>query len=227
MRQDNLTIRGLDSRNVWDYENAFYWFSHTTRLNKMLAHYELYKSIIGLPGDIFELGVYKATSLIRLATFRNTLENDFSRKLVAFDAFGKFPITNLSLKADLNFIEDFERAGGDGLALNEVEDIFQAKGFNNYFLNEGNVFDTLPAYLEKHPATRICFLHLDMDVREPTAFALELLYDFVVPNGIIVFDDYTAVAGETDAVDAFLAKRKIKIEKTNFYYIPAFVRKPA
>jgi hypothetical protein len=97
-------IRGLSDGNVWDYENGFYWFSSPTRLNKMLAHYELYKSIVGLPGDIFELGVYKAASLIRLATFRNLLENDFSRKIVGFDAFGKFPKDQLSQQHDLTFI---------------------------------------------------------------------------------------------------------------------------
>jgi hypothetical protein len=32
----------------------------------------------------------------------------------------------------------------------------------------------------------------------------------VVPNGIIVFDDYNSVAGETDAVDAFVAKKQLR-----------------
>ena len=93
-------------------------------------------------------------------------------------------------------------------------------------LNEGNVFDTLPRYIEKNPATRIAFLHLDMDVREPTAYALEMLYDRVVPNGLIVLDDYNAVAGATDATDEFLSKRRLKIEKMNHYPAPSFIRKP-
>jgi hypothetical protein len=221
-----FTFRDLNSDNIWDHENAFYWFSHPTRLNKLLAHYELYKSIVALPGDVFELGVYKAVSLIRLATFRNLLENDFSRKVVGFDAFGKFPTANLTLNVDFEFIEDFEKKGGDGLSRDEVAQVFAKKGFQNIDLNAGNVFDTLPKYLEQHPATRIAYLHLDMDVKEPTTYALDLLYDRVVPGGLIVFDDYNAVAGETDAVDEFLSKRKLRIEKTTYYYIPSFVRKP-
>ena len=192
----------------------------------MLAHYDLYKSITNLPGDIFELGVYKAASLIRLATFRNLLENDFSRKLVGFDAFGKFPTKLLSLKLDMDFIQNFENEGGDGLDRGQVEQIFGKKGFQNFILNEGNVFDTLPAYLSANPATRIAFLHLDMDVREPTTYALDMLYERVVPNGLIVFDDYNSVAGETDAVDEFLAKYRLKIEKSNHYFIPCYTRKP-
>ncbi|QCB46805.1 TylF/MycF/NovP-related O-methyltransferase [Hydrogenophaga sp. PAMC20947] len=225
-KQDSPAIRGLLKSNVWDHENAFYWFSHPTRINKMLAHYELYKSIVDLPGDIFELGIYKAASLIRLATFRNLLENDFSRKIVGFDAFGKFPVDNITLKIDLDFIEAFESTGGEGLSLQEVKNIFKDKNFQNVLLNEGNVFETLPEFLENYPATRIALLHLDMDVKEPTFFALELLYERVVPGGLIVLDDYNSVAGATDAVDEFLKKHHLKIEKTSHYYVPSFIRKP-
>lgn len=222
-----LSIRGRSSTDAWDFENGFYWFSHPTRLNKALAHYELYKTIVGLPGDVFELGVYKAASLVRLATFRNVLENDFARKIVGFDAFGKFPMENLSLETDMEFVDRFEKAGGDGLSREEVAAIFSRKGFENVELVEGNVFATLGAYLETQPATRIAMLHLDMDVKEPTTHALDLLYDRVVPNGLIVLDDYGAVAGESDAVDEFVARHKLSIQKTTHYSVPAFIRKPA
>ena len=182
-------IRGLKQEDVWDYENGFYWFSPKTRLNKMLAHYELYKSIVGLPGHIFELGVYKGASLVRLATYRDALENDFSRKIVGFDAFGPFPKEGLQVKDDLDFISRFETTGGHGLLDDEVASILNLKGFDNFELIKGNIFDTLPIYLEKHPETRLAFLHLDMDVKEPTDFALEHLYERVVPGGLIVFDD--------------------------------------
>ena len=224
--QASPTIRGLSRDNVWDHENAFYWFSHPTRINKMLAHYELYRSIVDLPGDLFELGVYKAASLVRLATFRSLLENDYSRKIVGFDAFGKFPVNNVKLKVDLDFIENFEKMGGEGLSRQEVESIFEGKKFQNVDLIEGNIFETLPLFLERNPATRLAFLHLDMDVKEPTLFALDLLYKRVVPGGLVVLDDYNAVAGATDAVDDFLKRHRLKIEKTSHYYVPSFIRKP-
>jgi hypothetical protein len=100
------------------------------------------------------------------------------------------------------------------------------KKFDNILLVEGNVFDTLPEFLNVYPATRIAFLHLGMDVKEPTTYALEALYDRIVPNGIIVLDDYNAVAGETDAVDEFISKKNLAIQKTNHYYVPAFIKKP-
>ena len=220
-------IKGLSSQNVWDYENAFYWFSDPARINKLLSHFELYKQIIGLPGEVLEFGVYKAASIVRLATFRNLLENDLSRKIIGFDAFGKFPVANLTLESDFEFIERFEEDGGNGISITEANEIIAKKGFRNVSFVAGNIFDSLPNYLNSNPATRIAFLHLDLDVKEPTEFVLESLYDRVVPNGIIVFDDYGTVVGETDAVDQFLSKKKLKIEKSSHYKIPAFARKPS
>ena len=220
-----LVFRGMSAKDIWDFENAFYWFSHPSRINKLLAHYELYKSIAGLPGDIFELGVFKAASLIRLAGFRNLLENDYSRKIVGFDAFGKFPTDNLSMKTDLDFVNQFEELGGEGLSVTEVEQILKHKSFNNVLLNKGNVFDTLPRFLEQYPATRLALLHLDMDVKEPTSFALELLYDRVVPGGLIIVDDYNAVEGATQAIDDFIGKCGVQVEKLPHYAYPSFIRK--
>ena len=179
-----------------------------------------------MPGHIFELGVYKGASLVRFATFRDALENDFSRKIIGFDAFGEFPTNQLKAKDDLDFVEDFENEGGEGLNREEVEKILFQKGFENFELVKGNVFDTLPRYLEDNPEIRIAMLHLDMDVKEPTDFALDLLYERVVPGGIIIFDDYTAVAGETISVDEFLRKHHLKLEKLPFYSVPSYVRKP-
>jgi len=220
------SIKGLNRKDIWDYENGFYWFSEKSRLNKMLAQYELYKSIVGIPGHIFELGVLKGASLIRFATFRDALENDLSRKVVGFDAFGEFPTDKLKTKDDLNFIEEFKMEEGNGLNKEELTDILVAKGFENFNLIKGNVFDTIPKYLKDNPETRIALLNLDMDVKEPTDFALELLYDRVVPGGIIIFDDYNAVAGETISLDEFTKQHHLKLEKLPFYNVPTFIRKP-
>jgi hypothetical protein len=221
-----LTINNISSENCWTYENAFYWFSHPCRINKFLAHYELYKTICDLPGDVLELGVYKGASLIRFATYRNLLENDFSRKIVGFDIFGAFPRVNLSSESDLEFIDKFEKAAGDGLHIEDLLKVFERKGFENMQLVKGNVFETIPVFLRANPATRIAFLHLDMDVKEPTEFALDLLYDRVVPNGLIVIDDYNSVSGATDAVDSFCKKRQLEIKKLNNYSVPSFIKKP-
>ena len=52
-----------------------------------------------------------------------------------------------------------------------------------------------------------------MDVKKLTDFVLKQLYERVVPGGLIVFDDYNAVVGETISVDEFLFKKRLKLEK--------------
>ena len=221
-----FVINGLDADRSWDWENGYHWFSHPSRMMKFLAHYELYRMIVDLPGEVVELGVFKGASLVRWATFRQALETEDSRRIVGFDAFGKFPTGGLELAADLEFVVSFEDEAGDGLSEAEVAAIFRLKSMRNVHTVAGNVFDTLPTYLERNPATRIALLHLDMDVREPTAFALEQLIDRVVPGGLIVVDDYGAVTGASDAIDAFLAETGLAIEKLPLYAVPAFIRKP-
>jgi hypothetical protein len=222
----SFEINGLAAERIWDCENGYFWFSHPSRMFKFLAHYELYSMITNIPGDVFELGVFKGASLIRWATFRQALETQDSRRIVGFDAFGKFPTKGLELPADLKFVQDFEVDAGDGLSETQIAEIFSRKGFGNLRTVAGNVMHTLPAYLEKNPASRIALLHLDMDVKEPTAFALSALYDRVVPGGLIVIDDFTAVAGATEAVEEFMANTGLKIEKLPYYSVPAFIRKP-
>lgn len=76
---------------AFDYENGFILTSDVYRLGNIMAHYELYKKIISLPGALVELGVFKGNSLIQFATFRELLENERSRKIIGFDTFGMFP----------------------------------------------------------------------------------------------------------------------------------------
>lgn len=222
----SYALRGLSRDSVWDYENGFYWFSHKTRLSKAIAQYEIYKSILDLPGSVFEFGVFKGASLIRIATYRDLLENDYSRKIVGFDAFGEFPTENLCSEEDLNFVKEFETVSGDGLSDDELAKVLVEKGIQNLDLVKGNVFDSLPKYLHENPAEQVSLLHVDLDVKEPTEFVLQLLYDRIVPGGIIVFDDYGTVNGETLAANQFLEKFGLNISKKASPCCPAFVVKP-
>ena len=77
--------------NAFDYENGFILTSPVYRLGNIISHYEIYKKIVNLPGDVVELGVFKGNSLIQFATFRELLENENSRKIIGFDIFDKFP----------------------------------------------------------------------------------------------------------------------------------------
>ena len=216
-------MRGLVSSKIWDCENGYYWFSDTRRIGKLIAHYELYKIVTGIPGDIVECEVYKLASVNRFATFRSLLENVYFRKLFAFDAFGEFPTGALQNKDDLNFVKGFETAGGDGLGVDESQEVLKFKQLEkNTFCIKGDVAQTIPAWLEQNTHCRIALLHLDMDVYEPTKAALELLWERLVRGGIVVVDDYNAVGGATRAIDEFITDKDIKLQKLSWSHVPCF-----
>lgn len=215
----------FDQSKMWDYEIGFYNTSSVSRIGKLLAHYELYKRIVHLPGSIVEGGVYKGSSLIRFATFRELLENTHSRKIIGFDAFGKFPTERLELKEDKKFIESFENAGGDGYSVEQIKKLLELKKIENVELVKGDVVKTIPEYLKKDSALRIALLHIDVDVYEPSVAMLDHLFDRVVKGGLIVLDDYAKVIGETQAIDEFIKDKDLKLEKLPFFNIPAFVVK--
>lgn len=139
-------------------------------------------------------------------TFRDLLETAHSRPLIGFDAFGSFPRDGVAGLADRGFIDRFEAAGASGISRGDLE--------------------TLPAYLERRPALKVALLQLDVDVYEPTAFALELSLPRMVRGGLVVFDDYGLVDGATRAADEACDSLGLGMAKLSNYVIPGYFRVP-
>lgn len=225
--RENLEIRGLRADKIWDYENGWFWFSAPSRMSKIIAHYELYKRCINLPGCCIEFGVYKGNSLFQIATFRQMLELPEARSIYAFDGFGAFPVQGIMDTEDQKFITKFSSEGGNATNLSDMYNLLKHKGFKNIFLIEGDVRETFPEFLSENQHVRFNFVHLDMDVYEPTLCVLDKLYEKLVKGGIIMFDDYNIVSGATKAIDEFLSEHEnLKLEKLHFSHVPAFIVKP-
>jgi hypothetical protein len=157
-------IGKFDKSKEFDYENGFYLTSKPYRLGNIIAHYELYKRIVNLPGDLIELGVFKGSSLIQFATFRELLENENSRKIVGFDMFGSFP-ENGQLDSDKRFAQNWnEQFAHEFLSKEDIYASLKAKGIGNVDLIEGDIRITLDKYIQGNPYTRIAFLHIDTDI---------------------------------------------------------------
>ncbi|MES9875071.1 MAG: TylF/MycF/NovP-related O-methyltransferase [Candidatus Sedimenticola sp. 6PFRAG7] len=214
---------GFNTDDEWDHENGFYLTSHPTRVAKLLAQYELYKSIVNLPGHVVECGVYKGASLIRLAAFRDSIENQYSRKLVGFDTFGIFPEPDNP--SDAEFVQGFVSEGGEGIPVDELRRVLARKSYTNVELVKGDILETVPQYVADRDELKIALLHIDVDVYEPTKVILEHMFDRVVTGGVIVLDDYGAVSGETSAVDEFIQGKGLVVEKLPISHSPPFIRK--
>ena len=217
-------FKNVSNNDIWNSENIYHLKTDTSRISKLIYHYEIYKKIISLPGDVVECGVFKGISLTRFLTFREILENNNSRKIYGFDVFGKFPKPNN--QGDKSFLKRWEKNAGDGIDAQELNDILLEKKFLNFELVKGDVKKTIPNLIKQQPHLKISLLHLDMDIYEPTKFVLNKLFSYVVKGGIILIDDYNSVFGATKATDEFLNLNKnLEIKKLNFNKVPSYIIK--
>jgi len=222
--KSNSKFKDVSKNDIWNSENIYHLKTDTSRISKLIYHYEIYKKIISLPGDVVECGVFKGISLTRFLTFREILENNNSRKIYGFDVFGKFPKPNNL--GDKSFLKRWEKNAGDGIDAQELNDILLEKKFLNFELIKGDVKKTIPNLIKQQPHLKISLLHLDMDIYEPTKFVLNKLFSYVVKGGIILIDDYNSVFGATKATDEFLNLNKnLEIKKLNFYKVPSYIIK--
>lgn len=211
------------------YENAFYLTSHPSRVVKMLTHYELFKKTINLPGDIIECGVFKGASFSRFAKFRNIFKNGLSKKIIGFDVFGKFPMPDKEeVKGDIKSRAEFIKESGEQSISKEklMEFLDNCDSAEDVELIEGDVSETIPAFLDKNPDLEVSLLNVDVDLYKPTLDCLIYLFDRVITGGVIILDDYNGFPGATKAVNEFIAdKPNVKIDKMPWSSGPFFLLK--
>lgn len=219
-----MILNSFEEQEKFEYENGYYATATEERFGKFLAHYELYKMIINLPGAVVECGIFKGNSFFRLAHFRSLLESVNSRKLIGFDMFGAFPKTNFD--DDVKYLNGFiKEAGENSISIEEIEKIMRYKKIDNYEFIKGNINQTVPEYCDKNKALKIALLHIDTDVYEPAVTILENMYSKIVKGGVIMFDDYGTFPGETKAVDDFFSDKEITVRKLSLSSNPAFIIK--
>ena len=86
----------------------------------------------------------------------------------------------------------------------------------------------IPESFEPHRDLRFRFVHVDMDLYQPTADLLELVWDCVVPGGIMLFHDYGCklFPGVAKAVDEFFNPKGITAVPLIDHTVSAIVIKP-
>ncbi|WP_141506469.1 TylF/MycF/NovP-related O-methyltransferase [Paenibacillus luteus] len=214
-----------DFSKSFEYENNFYLSCDITRMSKMMAHYELYKMVVDLPGALVECGVFKGASFSRFAMFRELLNSPFAKKMIAFDIFGEFPETKYD--DDIVMRQKFiNEAGAISISDDQLFEVLKNKRVErNVDLVKGDITLTVPEYLEKHPELKISLLNLDTDIYEPAVTILENFYPRLVKGGVLILDDYGTFPGETKAVDDYFENKDVIIKKFPYAMSPSFIIK--
>jgi len=179
-------------------------------------------------GDIAECGVWMGGAVALIA--KVLLDNNDTKFLRLFDSFndpheckpvdGSYLIDQLGGKqratGKLVPIEGYYNKVTKGIGPGNPKKVFNllAKtiGYpeDKIKIYKGWVQTTLPQYSKR--IEKISMLILDCDLYEPQRLCLEYLYDKVVPNGIVIVDDYYSLEGCSKAVDEFRSKLGINEE---------------
>ena len=76
----------LNQNQIYD---QFLKETNVSRLQKILARYELFKKIVKVPGDICECGVFKGSVIFTWVKLMKLFKPNNNFKVVGFDLFGK------------------------------------------------------------------------------------------------------------------------------------------
>jgi hypothetical protein len=211
---------GIRKNDIW---KNFPLYVRRVFLKRFLAHYELYRMTVDLPGDIVELGVFAGASLMAWANFMEIRNmGDRQKKVVGFDNFAGFSDLDrkdgVASTATQKHTGGFDSSGMEDM-LRDAIAIFDADRFIPYkprvHLVKGDIETSVARYVETNPGMRIALLHCDVDLYRPTKAALEQLWPLVVRGGVVAFDEYGIPPweGESRAVDEFFESKRVRLSR--------------
>jgi hypothetical protein len=212
--------------------------SRRQMLKRFLAHTELFKLTLGVPGDIAEIGVFRGLGMM---TWANLLEayciGDRTKTVYGFDNWQGF--TAFSEQDGVENPNAGKTLGGFDPShfheeLIDAIRIFDSDRFISWKprikLVDGDAESSIREFTEQNPGVRFSLVHFDCDLYLPTKAGLEALWPLVVRGGIVLFDEYGIPdwPGETKAVDEFFAdKPEIRLRTFDWTNVPAaYIVKP-
>ena len=169
-----------------------------------------------IEGDIVECGIYNGNTMAFICEIRNKF--NLNKKIWGYDTFDGF-VENSFTDKDIDF-KTGKKVIYDSsdiyYSLNEVKNNIKQnnnKNFQKYIFIEGNILETLN--IKENFPNKISFLRLDTDIYKTTKKQLEILYDKLVPGGVLHIDDYGICPGVKTAVDNFFSNKNIWLHRVD------------
>lgn len=166
--------------------------------------YNLYSAVElvkNLQGNVIELGCYRGLSSYLICTRLKELNQNFSGEgYLICDSFKGLSSPTTQDQLPENFSGMF--ATESGIVKKNLSDFPLIQYFDGW----------IPEVFLNLPEAKYRFVHIDVDLVEPTVASFEYFYPRMVNGGIIVCDDYGGKIwkGTKVAVDDFCDKYKIQ-----------------
>ena len=169
-----------------------------------------------IEGDIVECGVYNGNTLAFIGEINDEL--NLNKKIWGYDTFDGF-VENSFTDNDID-LKTGKKVSYDSAdifySLEEVKKNIiknNKKNFEKYILVPGDILETLN--FKDNIPNKISFLRLDTDIYKTTKKQLEILYEKLVPGGVLHIDDYGICPGVKTAVDDFFSNQDIWLHRVD------------
>jgi hypothetical protein len=200
-------------------------------LSHILFMSDLYRQVLDVHGDVVEFGTRWGRNLALFLSLRNSLEpHNYTRRVIGFDTFEGFaslaaedgadPILKPGhLAVSANWQDELTRL------LEHHEALAPRPALRRFELVKGDVCNTFPAWLDRHPESLVALAYFDMDIYKPTRAALEALLPRLVRGSIVGFDELCleAFPGETVALREVLDLRKHRLQRSPYSGNQAYI----
>ncbi len=162
-----------------------------------------------LEGDFVECGVnrgFLSSAIMQYLDWKTT-----GRTFYLLDTFQGMDMRYVS-EGDLQFgaADKNEQALNNGFYVQGVESVRQ--NFAEW-PNVRIIVGSVPETLAQIDATKVAFLHLDMNCSPPEIAALDYLWDRLVPGAVVLMDDYgfRGYDAQNVALDEFARSKQVMI----------------
>ena len=190
----------LDWWDNQDFTRYLQRYDELQRLNtdRRWMLYQLLRLIEGIAGDPAECGVYKGASSHLILCANRTAA--YPRTHFAFDSYAGL--------SQPDAIDGQHWSSGDlSVSLDQVRSNLARLG--KVELMQGWIPQRFPEVAQRSFA----FIHVDVDLYQPTLDSIEFFYPRMPPGAVFVCDDYgcSTCPGATAAIDGYLADKPEKM----------------
>lgn len=201
-RVHNRHLKWISDSEYLKYWNSFKSKDSSKIHERRFQMYYLAKSVESLPGDTVECGVWFGASSFMIMKASSKAD----RTHHIFDSFQGLSEPD---ERDYVFRDSVMRWKKGDLSIPEkvVEDNLRGEG--RFKLYKGWIPDKFNEVCDNV----FCFVHIDVDLYQPTYDSIAFFYERLTPGGIILCDDYgfETCPGAFDSMNDFFADKPEKI----------------
>lgn len=218
-------------KSVYNSFNDFIFTDETKVFGKLVARSLFVAKTRTIPGDIVECGVFKGSGMMTFLKLKKIWFPHSIKRVIGFDFFETEKlletISGVDAKEMGNLFESRDFKHGVN-SLEEIHGKISDAGFTDrdFELVRGDLKTTASEYVSTHPGFKISLLYMDVDLKDPTHYALRAFWDRVSIGGVVLFDEYAYHKwSESAGADEFFKDKGVVVRSLDYICPTAYVIK--